>query len=106
MKLVPVIEPDAMALLKVALGGRLAEEIFCQDVSSGAASDIAHVTEIARKRIKENLESVDGVGAVILVGGRQRAINVYIDTDKLTSYNLSIEEVSSFTRIRRWTSTT
>ncbi|MGW8256263.1 MAG: efflux RND transporter permease subunit, partial [Thermoguttaceae bacterium] len=51
------------------------------------------ITEIARKQIKENLESLSGVGAVILVGGRQRAINVYIDTDKLASYNLSIEDV-------------
>ncbi|MGA2797523.1 MAG: efflux RND transporter permease subunit, partial [Thermoguttaceae bacterium] len=51
------------------------------------------ITEIARKQIKENLEGLTGVGAVILVGGRQRAINIYIDTDKLTSYNLSIEDV-------------
>ena len=51
------------------------------------------ITEIARKQIKEDLESVSGVGAVILVGGRQRAVNIYIDTDKLTSYNLSIEDV-------------
>jgi HAE1 family hydrophobic/amphiphilic exporter-1 len=51
------------------------------------------ITEIARKQIKENLEGLSGVGAVILVGGRQRAINVYIDTDKLASYNLSIEDV-------------
>jgi HAE1 family hydrophobic/amphiphilic exporter-1 len=51
------------------------------------------ITEIARKQIKENLEGLSGVGAVILVGGRQRAINVYVDTDKLTSYNLSIEDV-------------
>ncbi len=34
-----------------------------------------------------------GVGAVILVGGRQRAVNVYVDTDKLTAYHLSIEDV-------------
>jgi HAE1 family hydrophobic/amphiphilic exporter-1 len=51
------------------------------------------ITEIARKQIKENLEGISGVGAVILVGGRQRAINIYIDTDKLTSYNLSVEDV-------------
>lgn len=51
------------------------------------------ITEIARKQIKENLEGVKDVGAVILVGGRQRAINVYVDTDKLTAYHLSIEEV-------------
>jgi len=51
------------------------------------------ITEIARKKIKENLESVSGVGAVILVGGRQRAVNVCIDTDKLAAYNLSMEDV-------------
>jgi hydrophobic/amphiphilic exporter-1 (mainly G- bacteria), HAE1 family len=51
------------------------------------------ITEIARKQIKENLEGLSGVGAVILVGGRQRAINIYIDTDKLASFNLSIDDV-------------
>jgi hydrophobic/amphiphilic exporter-1 (mainly G- bacteria), HAE1 family len=54
---------------------------------------VQEVTEIARKRIKEDLESVSGVGAVIVAGGRKRAINVYVDTDKLTSYNLSVEDV-------------
>jgi len=39
------------ALLAVALGGRLAEEIFCNDVSSGAANDLAKVTEIARRMV-------------------------------------------------------
>ena len=51
------------------------------------------VTEIARKQIKENLEGLSGVGAVILAGGRLRAVNVYVDPDKLTSYHLSIEDV-------------
>jgi len=39
------------AALRVMLGGRGAEEIFCQDVSSGAASDIAQATELARKMV-------------------------------------------------------
>ncbi len=39
------------ALLAVALGGRLAEEICCNDISSGAASDLAKVTEIARRMV-------------------------------------------------------
>ena len=51
------------------------------------------ITEIARKQIKENLEGTQGVGAVILVGGRQRAVNVYVNADKLTAHGLSIEEV-------------
>ncbi len=35
----------------VALGGRLAEEMFCNDVSSGASADIAAATDIARKMV-------------------------------------------------------
>ncbi len=55
--------------------------------------DFREVTEIARKKIKERLETVPGVGAVSLVGGRTRAINIVIDTDKLASYGLSIADV-------------
>ncbi|GIW94169.1 MAG: hypothetical protein KatS3mg110_2210 [Pirellulaceae bacterium] len=51
------------------------------------------VTEIARKRIKEELETVRGVGAVILVGGQRRAVNVYLDPDKLIAFGLSAEDV-------------
>ena len=39
------------ALLCVCLGGRLAEEMFCNDVSSGAAADISHASEVARRMV-------------------------------------------------------
>jgi cell division protease FtsH len=39
------------ALLRVSLGGRLAEEIFCNDISSGASNDIAQATELARRMV-------------------------------------------------------
>ncbi len=39
------------ALLRVALAGRVAEEVFCDDVTSGAQNDIAQVTEIAKKMV-------------------------------------------------------
>lgn len=55
--------------------------------------DFREVTEIARKRIKERLETVGGVGAVSLVGGRVRAMNVVVDTDKLAGFGLSVEDV-------------
>jgi cell division protease FtsH len=38
-----------MAMLQVCFGGRIAEEIFCDDISSGAQNDIHQATEIARK---------------------------------------------------------
>ena len=40
-----------MALLKVCFGGRIAEEIFCGDISSGAQSDIQQATNIARQMV-------------------------------------------------------
>ena len=55
--------------------------------------DFREVTELARKQIKERLETVNGVGAITLVGGRIRAMNVVVDTDKLAGYNLSVEDV-------------
>lgn len=70
---------DAAPVMTVAVSGR---------------RDFREVTELARKSIKEDLETLSGVGAVILVGGRLRAINVYVDPDKLLKYDdLSIEDV-------------
>ena len=39
------------SLLGVMFGGRLAEEIFCHDISSGASNDISNATELARKMV-------------------------------------------------------
>lgn len=56
--------------------------------------DPREVTEIARKRLKENLETLDGVGTVTLVGGRRRAVQVVVDTDKVAGYpQLTVEDV-------------
>src|SRR4051794_26443259 len=55
--------------------------------------DFREVTELARKQIKERLETVSGVGAINLVGGRVRAMNVIVDTDKLAGFNLSVDDV-------------
>jgi cell division protease FtsH len=38
----------AMSEIQVALGGRAAEEMFCDDISSGAAEDIRKATTLAR----------------------------------------------------------
>ena len=40
-----------MALLQVCFGGRIAEEIFCDDISSGAQSDIQQATKIAKQMV-------------------------------------------------------
>jgi len=42
-----------MAFIRICFGGRVAEELFCGDISSGAQGDIMQATEIARKMITE-----------------------------------------------------
>ncbi|MFP4106275.1 MAG: ATP-dependent zinc metalloprotease FtsH [Phycisphaerae bacterium] len=39
--------------MRVCFGGRLAEEIFCGDVTSGAQNDIMQATEIARRMVMD-----------------------------------------------------
>ena len=78
----PIIDKiaiDAAPVMTLAVSGR---------------RDLREVTEIAKKKIKEDLETLNGVGSVVLVGGRQRAIHIVLDTDKLLKYeNLTVEDV-------------
>jgi cell division protease FtsH len=45
------LEPEVKARIKVALGGRVAEEVVFGEKSSGAESDIQQLTEIARQMV-------------------------------------------------------
>ena len=44
-------EPEAYAKIMVALGGRAAEEVVFDEISTGAESDIAQLTDIARQMV-------------------------------------------------------
>jgi cell division protease FtsH len=44
-------EPEIMAKIKVALGGRAAEEVVFDEISTGAESDIEQLTQIARQMV-------------------------------------------------------
>ncbi|HSP99936.1 MAG TPA: efflux RND transporter permease subunit [Candidatus Dormibacteraeota bacterium] len=55
--------------------------------------DLREVTEIAKRQIKEDIETQRGVGSVSLIGGLERAINIVLDTDRLAAYGLSIDQV-------------
>src|SRR5438093_108682 len=77
----PVIEKfdvDAVPVMSIAISGR---------------RNLREVTELARKQVKEDIETLSGVGQVILLGGQERAINVYVDPDRLTAQGLSIGQV-------------
>jgi cell division protease FtsH len=45
------LEPELLARINVALGGRVAEEIVFGETSTGAESDIQQLTEIARQMV-------------------------------------------------------
>jgi cell division protease FtsH len=45
------LEPEVRAKIKVALGGRAAEEVVFGDMSTGAESDIQQLTELARQMV-------------------------------------------------------
>ncbi len=54
---------------------------------------IRELTEIADKTVKVALERSTGVGEVQIVGGLERAINIWVEADRLAAYRLPIAEV-------------
>jgi hydrophobe/amphiphile efflux-1 (HAE1) family protein len=50
-------------------------------------------TELADKVVKPQLERAAGVGEVAIVGGLKRAINVWIDAERLAAYRIPITAV-------------
>src|SRR5919202_3927171 len=73
------MDPDASPVLSIALTAR---------------KPVRDVTEFADKVLRRQLESVTGVGQVLILGGRQRQINVWLDADRLRAYNLTVTDVS------------
>ncbi len=69
---------DSTPVLTVALSGN---------------RSLKELTEVADKVVKVQLERSPGVGEVRLVGGLERAINVWIDPDRLEAYQIPITAV-------------
>ncbi len=72
-------DPDATPVLTLAVS---------------SAGSIRETTEFADKRLRRQLENVSGVGQVLVVGGRERQINVWLDANRLRAYNLTVTDVS------------
>jgi HAE1 family hydrophobic/amphiphilic exporter-1 len=51
------------------------------------------LTEIADKIVRTHLERARGVGEVNVMGGLERAINVWVDADRLAAYGIPITAV-------------
>src|SRR5512144_1639325 len=78
----PVIQkfdPDSSPVLTIAVSSK---------------RPIRDTTEFADKVLRRALENVNGVGQVLVVGGRERQINVWLDAGRLRAYNLTVNEVA------------
>jgi HAE1 family hydrophobic/amphiphilic exporter-1 len=73
------MDPDAAPVLSLALS---------------AARPVRDITEYADKVLRRQLESVNGVGQVLILGGRQRQVNIGLDADRLRAYNVTVTDVS------------
>ncbi len=62
-------------------------------VALTADRSIRELTELADKTVRVQLERVGGVGEVRVVGGLERAINIWIDSDRLAAYQIPITTV-------------
>ncbi len=58
-----------------------------------APRELKEITFLVDKNLKQNLETVPDVGAITLVGGRTRAVQVSVESDRLQAYGLTIEDV-------------
>ncbi|MBU8897192.1 AcrB/AcrD/AcrF family protein [Corallococcus sp. H22C18031201] len=74
------LDPDASPILYISL-------------KSPKTGSIREATELADKRIKREIENVPGVGELAIVGGRQRQVNVWLDTEALRSHGVTAADV-------------
>jgi HAE1 family hydrophobic/amphiphilic exporter-1 len=81
--LVEKFDPATTPVLTIAVSGK---------------RDLREITEIARKSIKEDVETLRGVGSITLLGGLERAVNIVLDSDRLLAYGLSIRQVKAAVR--------
>ncbi|HEU4754971.1 MAG TPA: efflux RND transporter permease subunit, partial [Armatimonadota bacterium] len=71
------LDPDAAPVLTIALA---------------APRPIRDITEFADKTLRRQIESVNGVGQIVILGGRERQVNVWLDPDKLRAYDLTVAD--------------
>jgi HAE1 family hydrophobic/amphiphilic exporter-1 len=62
-------------------------------IALSADRSLRELTELADKTVRVQLERVGGVGEVRVVGGLDRAINVWIDAERLAAYQISISSI-------------
>ena len=72
------IDPDSNPILTIAISGQRSQK---------------EVSEIVDKQIKQNLETINGVGEVSFSGNRPREIHLLLDKNRMNAYNLTVDQV-------------
>jgi HAE1 family hydrophobic/amphiphilic exporter-1 len=63
-------------------------------IAVSAPTSIRDLTEYCDKVLRRQLESLPGVGQVLIVGGQARQINVQLDALKMRSHRLTVADVA------------
>ncbi|PYV90790.1 MAG: AcrB/AcrD/AcrF family protein [Acidobacteria bacterium] len=79
--LVEKFDPDSTPIMSITIASKI--------------RSLREITEITDKRIKRRLETINGVGQVLMVGGRKRQINVILDAKKLRALGIPIDQVKA-----------
>ncbi len=86
------IEAESPSYLKLDLNDR---PVLYLSVTSDGPTDETQRFRVADDVVRKRLETVDGVGRVVVVGGREPEIEVEVLPDRLQAYNLTIAEVGA-----------
>ncbi|MBX7172356.1 MAG: efflux RND transporter permease subunit [Pyrinomonadaceae bacterium] len=66
--------------------------------SISAPRNVVELSDFVETQLQERIQSADGVGEVVIFGGRDRQIKIYVNPERLRAYNLSITDVSNAIR--------
>src|SRR6476659_4837867 len=67
-------------------------------IAVSAPRSLREVTDVADNQIKQQIESINGVGDVQIVGGRRREIEIWVDPDKMRAFNVTVAQVADAVR--------
>jgi len=76
--IVDKVDPDAQPIITVLIAGN---------------QPIGELTDYADRVVKQSLQRIQGVGSVSLVGGRDRAMRIWADNQKLRAHGVTIEDL-------------
>jgi hydrophobe/amphiphile efflux-1 (HAE1) family protein len=79
--IVSKVDPSATPVVLIGVRGK------------GKTKDLRDLTEIADKKVRRQLETINGVGKVTLIGGRDRQINILMNPLALRAENITAVDV-------------